>query len=73
MHFIFIMDSFYENKHGFYELNFKSINGNLVISFKDKNIKDTITISNFFKDKNDLALNNISNDGDKISVITMTM
>ena len=52
------------------ELNFKSIDGNLVISFKDKSIKDTIIISNFFKDKNDLALNSISNDGDKISVVT---
>ena len=39
------------------ELNFKSIDGNLVISFKDKSIKDTITISNFFKDKNYMITN----------------
>ena len=39
------------------ELDFKSIDGNLVISFKDKNIKDTITISNFFKDKNYMITN----------------
>ena len=39
------------------ELNFKSIDGNLVISFKDKSIKDTIIISNFFKDKNYMITN----------------
>ena len=39
------------------ELNFKSIDGNLVISFKNKSIKDTITISNFFKDKNYMITN----------------
>jgi Ca2+-binding RTX toxin-like protein len=39
------------------ELNFKSIDGNLVISFKDESIKDTITISNFFKDKNYMITN----------------
>ena len=76
------------------ELTFKQIVSNLVISFKDSNIKDSLTIKDFYKldykqravnainkikfnneilnlkDINDLALNNISNDGDKISVVT---
>ena len=76
------------------ELTFKQIDSNLVISFKDSNIKDSLTIKDFYKldykqrtvnainkikfnneilslkDINDLALNNISNDGDKISVVT---
>lgn len=76
------------------ELTFKQIDSNLVISFKDSNIKDSLTIKDFYKldykqravnainkikfnneilnlkDINDLALNNISNDEDKISVVT---
>ena len=76
------------------ELTFKQIDSNLVIGFKDSNIKDSLTIKDFYKldykqravnainkikfnneilnlkDINDLALNNISNDGDKISVVT---
>ncbi|MCZ6160714.1 calcium-binding protein, partial [Campylobacter ureolyticus] len=76
------------------ELTFKQIDSNLVISFKDSNIKDSLTIKDFYKldykqravnaislikfnneilnlkDINDLALKSISNDGDKISVVT---
>ena len=76
------------------ELTFKQIDSNLVISFKDATIKDSLTIKDFYKldykqravnainkikfnneilnlkDINDLALNNISNDEDKISVLT---
>ena len=76
------------------ELTFKQIDSNLVISFKDATIKDSLTIKDFYKldykqravnaiskikfnneilnlkDINDFALNSISNDGDKISVVT---